>query len=160
MSEWKDCGRGELPEPHLCETCLEGYLYMKGGNNIGESTVHGDQFPCGVWNSGVYGAWDGVGVDGFVMQDNGGGFNVIRCPAYSSAKKLIHDEYMKTDTWKKKRFERLQKDNFRCVMCGTAYNLCVHHISYKNLGNESMDDLITLCERCHKKVHETDLTRE
>ena len=46
-------------------------------------------------------------------------------------------------------------------MCGTAKNLRVHHISYATLGTDAeIDDLVTLCDKCHEEVHAVDLGRE
>ena len=64
-----------------------------------------------------------------------------------------YNKYMKSPEWAKKRKERLELDGYKCQMCGTTEKLEVHHIKYDTLGNENMDDLITLCEHCHTKVH-------
>lgn len=70
-----------------------------------------------------------------------------------------YNEYMESDAWANKRFERLKKDNFQCQMCGSAKNLNVHHVTYERLGNEDMNDLVTLCNKCHSKVHSKDKKR-
>lgn len=51
----------------------------------------------------------------------------------------------------------MERDGYRCRMCGGASNtgsfegLHVHHIIPKtNNGSHDMDNLITLCKRCHK----------
>lgn len=73
-----------------------------------------------------------------------------------------YDNYMKSDAWAKKRKERLELDDNRCVMCGRRNGLRkdgvtpilqVHHIKYINLGNEPMEDLVSVCPGCHKKLH-------
>lgn len=70
-----------------------------------------------------------------------------------------YEFYMKTERWKEKRKTRLLLDFFRCSICGTAKNLQVHHVNYENVGNENLEeDLVTLCRKCHAKVHEMDLT--
>lgn len=69
-----------------------------------------------------------------------------------------YSEYIQSETWQKKRLQRIELDNFQCRMCGSAVNLQVHHISYEHLGHEPMDDLVTLCYCCHKTVHKWDLT--
>lgn len=55
----------------------------------------------------------------------------------------------------------MQRDNFRCQMCGSFEStLHIHHISY-NTGNpwEIHDNaLITLCEDCHE--HETEAVKD
>ena len=50
----------------------------------------------------------------------------------------------------------LNRDNYTCQCCkkkkGTMH---VHHIIYRsNGGSNKMDNLITLCEDCHKKLHD------
>lgn len=64
-----------------------------------------------------------------------------------------YDEYLNGDIWKRKREQRLAIDKYRCSNCGTAKNLHVHHVTYEHLGDEPMEDLITLCQRCHELIH-------
>lgn len=69
---------------------------------------------------------------------------------------INYKEYIKSEEWKIKRKEVLKRDKFKCRLCsakGTEYNLHVHHNSYKNLGNEPLEDLITLCKECHERHH-------
>ena len=56
--------------------------------------------------------------------------------------------------WQKKRLEILSRDNFTCQTCSdTQNNLQVHHLSYCMVAWETPnDELITLCESCHKKA--------
>lgn len=64
-------------------------------------------------------------------------------------------EYIQSDRWDKKRRKRLKKDNYTCVDCGERDRpLDVHHLSYDRLGNERMDDLVSLCRKCHNERHE------
>lgn len=71
-------------------------------------------------------------------------------------KDLYHD-YLLSPEWKAKRAKRLAIDNFECyyndVLDCDCATLHVHHISYENIGNEKMSDLITLCENCHNNIH-------
>lgn len=59
--------------------------------------------------------------------------------------------------WQKKRNVILKRDQFKCRRCGSVHNLQVHHIKYSE-GKRPWEypniDLITLCEDCHKKVHQ------
>lgn len=71
-------------------------------------------------------------------------------------KYVDYKEYIKSEEWKHKRKEVLERDKFKCRLCGakgTEYNLHVHHNSYNNLGNEPLEDLITLCKECHEIYH-------
>jgi hypothetical protein len=67
-------------------------------------------------------------------------------------KKQLEDE-----KWQIKRRKILQRDNFKCTICGYEDNLHVHHLYYvyfKKAWQYPNDALITLCGRCHKKWHE------
>lgn len=46
-----------------------------------------------------------------------------------------------------------------CEYCNSKLNLCVHHKD-KNRKNNKEDNLITLCKRCHQKIHNIDLYRD
>jgi hypothetical protein len=42
-----------------------------------------------------------------------------------------------------------------CQYCGTKFNLHRHHILYRSHGGEDSDsNLITLCQKCHWRVHD------
>jgi len=49
----------------------------------------------------------------------------------------------------------LWRDNYTCQCCKTKKGcLHIHHIIYRsNGGSDEEDNLITLCENCHKKLH-------
>ena len=73
---------------------------------------------------------------------------------YSSPfSKAKYEQYLQSDIWKIRRDNVLARDRYECQMCGRTNRLHVHHIVYKNLGNEPLSDLVTLCSSCHKKVH-------
>ena len=77
-------------------------------------------------------------------------------------KNLMNNEYynyLQSQEYQKRRLQRLKLDGFQCQLCGTAQNLVVHHITYDRIGREDMDDLITLCNECHHKVHYNDNLR-
>ncbi|KKK61540.1 hypothetical protein LCGC14_3013320 [marine sediment metagenome] len=61
--------------------------------------------------------------------------------------------YMRSPEWKQKRDLVLERDDFTCQSAGEKQSLQVHHITYENLFNEPLEDLITLCNRCHCIVH-------
>lgn len=74
---------------------------------------------------------------------------------FSKSKKEAYMTFLKTDYWKKVRNLVLERDKKMCQGCGLKVNLQVHHITYKNHGNEleNLSDLITLCKSCHKNEH-------
>jgi len=54
------------------------------------------------------------------------------------------------NTWRNLRDEVLERDNYRCTICGGKENLDVHHIKPKRKdGQDVLENLVTLCEKCH-----------
>jgi len=53
------------------------------------------------------------------------------------------------------RQQVLLRDGWRCQSCGAMSNLEVHHREFRShSGDDSEDNLITLCSACHASVHE------
>jgi hypothetical protein len=65
-----------------------------------------------------------------------------------------YQEYLSSYEWRIIRKNVLEIDNFKCVSCNSKSNLHIHHITYKNVGNEDTGDLLTLCSLCHKIIHQ------
>lgn len=67
-----------------------------------------------------------------------------------------YKEYLNSDQWKEIRDKVLHRDGNKCIKCGSSKNLQVHHNTYDNIYNEAenLDDLITLCSKCHMKEHD------
>lgn len=53
----------------------------------------------------------------------------------------------------------MNRDSYTCQICGAKHTkLEVHHIVYRSKGGtDDEDNLITLCETCHKKVHKGEI---
>ena len=52
------------------------------------------------------------------------------------------------------RKEILERDNWRCQVCGRIKNLDVHHLRRRSaLGEDLKTNLITLCRECHQMLH-------
>jgi len=52
----------------------------------------------------------------------------------------------------------LQRDNYKCTLCGTSETLVVHHIDgsgRKENPNNDLGNLQTLCNPCHSILHNT-----
>lgn len=65
-----------------------------------------------------------------------------------------NEVYLKSDSWKRKRFVVLRRDNWRCVYCGNRATQ-VHHKRYAkyNIGREPIDWLVSVCKSCHDSQH-------
>lgn len=68
--------------------------------------------------------------------------------------KAEYQKYLNSPHWQKIRQEVFKEYGHRCDQCGSSKNLRVHHITYENLGEEQISDLVPLCEDCHKKLHD------
>ncbi len=48
----------------------------------------------------------------------------------------------------------LQRDKYTCQGCGCSGPMQIHHIHYRSQGGtDQIENLITLCPKCHNKVH-------
>lgn len=72
---------------------------------------------------------------------------------FKANKNIPYKEYLKTKHWKIIRAKALKRANNHCQLCGSKYRLQVHHNNYKHLWHEHPDDLIVLCDNCHRKFH-------
>lgn len=73
---------------------------------------------------------------------------------YLTDKKYYWDIYLKSDHWKQLRKKKLEADS-KCEYCQSLKNLDVHHIRYKQLYDVELEDLKTLCRKCHKLEHKS-----
>jgi len=68
------------------------------------------------------------------------------------------EEYDKILLWSKIRQAVLQRDNSQCQICGltATSQLHVHHILKRAAGGtDHLDNLITVCSKCHRKADST-----
>lgn len=66
---------------------------------------------------------------------------------------IDYDSYINSEIWRNKANHIRERDGGRCQICGANdVPLEVHHLTYARLYHELDDDLITLCDSCHKKV--------
>lgn len=66
-----------------------------------------------------------------------------------------YSRYLKSPEWRALR-KRLYKDrDGRCEDCGKKLRgkYHAHHETYQRVGNEDLEDLVLLCDRCHQKRH-------
>ena len=66
---------------------------------------------------------------------------------------LFKHNYLQSQQWRDKRHLVIQRDG-SCKLCKATTNLEVHHLSYKHLAQEPLDELITLCRTCHQSRHD------
>ena len=64
-----------------------------------------------------------------------------------------YEHYIHSSAWRKKADERMELDHHRCCVCGGEATE-VHHLTYDNFREERMEDLVSLCHKCHMKAEE------
>lgn len=62
-----------------------------------------------------------------------------------------YDDYLRSDHWRLLRARFLQNRSHSCA-CG-APGIQLHHLTYKRLGQENLEDLEFVCIACHKDKH-------
>lgn len=73
---------------------------------------------------------------------------------------MTYAEYLQTDHWKTLRFDAKRRAGFKCEHCDTdlielGFELHAHHLVYRNpLESCTVDDIMALCEFCHRHWHE------
>lgn len=74
-------------------------------------------------------------------------------------KQLSYSDFLKTPYWKAIADETKRMAGYKCKLCGKSENLSTHHRTYDIHGKEHIynvmkNDLIVLCDNCHKKFHD------
>jgi 5-methylcytosine-specific restriction endonuclease McrA len=58
------------------------------------------------------------------------------------------------ELYERLRQQVLRRDGWRCQNCGSMVNLEVHHQGFRSqAGDDSEENLITLCAACHSLLH-------
>jgi 5-methylcytosine-specific restriction endonuclease McrA len=64
-----------------------------------------------------------------------------------------YDEYLDSPEWWSLRKLALQRADYQCERCRATFGLNVHHRTYQRIGAEYVNDLMVLCETCHREEH-------
>ena len=64
-----------------------------------------------------------------------------------------YSDYLASAEWDKRRKLVLKRCARICEGCGINVASQVHHLSYGNVGNEFLFELVGLCSDCHKRIH-------
>lgn len=66
------------------------------------------------------------------------------------------ESYMNEKRYNGNYYKVFNRDNCKCVLCGSIEQLCVHHIDGYDKNkpeNSNANKMITLCRQCHSQVH-------
>lgn len=64
-----------------------------------------------------------------------------------------YDLYMNSREWQLKKRKVKERSGGVCERCRDHSSEAVHHLHYKNLFNEPLEDLLDVCKGCHDYVH-------
>lgn len=64
-----------------------------------------------------------------------------------------YHDYLDSEAWKTKRALVLNRDRHQCQGCCQKPATTIHHLTYDNVFNEPLYDLVSLCDECHEKAH-------
>ena len=61
---------------------------------------------------------------------------------------------LEADAYEELRQRVLRRDGWRCQWCGVRCHVEVHHKEFRShSGDDTEQNLITLCTTCHQQVH-------
>lgn len=65
----------------------------------------------------------------------------------------VYKDYLRTKHWRLLREKIAKLYDYSCADCGKSIveGYEIHHLTYKRIGNEKIDDLVCLCKDCHEK---------
>lgn len=67
---------------------------------------------------------------------------------------MAYRVYLATPEWRYKRREMIKWAERKCQRCREfSHLLQVHHRCYDRLGEELVEDLEVLCDKCHRQEH-------
>lgn len=72
-------------------------------------------------------------------------------PAYSVE---FYQKHIQSAVWRRKRSAVILRAKGKCERCHRWPIVNVHHLSYENVGNEPLSDLLGVCSKCHRELHE------
>ena len=67
---------------------------------------------------------------------------------------IRYNAYLASPAWTKKRKLVLERANNLCEGCREHAAAEVHHLSYENMSDEFLFELVALCKKCHDSIHE------
>lgn len=62
-------------------------------------------------------------------------------------------DYLQSIQWRYLAARVRARDGHACRDCGSRTSLHVHHLTYERIFHEPLDDLITVCDECHRARH-------
>ena len=74
----------------------------------------------------------------------------------NASKSLWCQNYLLSEKWKIISAKVMRRANGVCEGCLEARASQVHHLSYYNIGDEFIFELVAVCRECHQRYHENE----
>lgn len=58
----------------------------------------------------------------------------------------------RSECWNLRRDEYMRGKTY-CECCGAPGSLQAHHLTYERIGRELDEDLVAVCDQCHRTLH-------
>lgn len=84
-------------------------------------------------------------------------YEIVSESNYLTSPRGKYHQYLQSDEWKAKRKLVFDRDKNLCQYCKTAPAFHVHHLHYKNIFREKLEDLLSVCGECHSRIHHEEL---
>lgn len=72
---------------------------------------------------------------------------------HTEAWRRAYEQYLQSPEWKRKSKLVMLRAQGICEGCREAEAMNAHHLSYDDVGNEFLFQLVALCRKCHEKLH-------
>jgi len=127
---------------------------VRCGRAVGNAIKHSD-VPGGVdslprFDFGLRDRWDAMRQESMRAQRS----EVIEQRQEQAAvRREWYAQYLQSEQWREKREAVLNRARHTCEGCGAAKATEVHHLTYDNVGDELLWQLVAVCRACHEKAH-------
>jgi hypothetical protein len=81
-------------------------------------------------------------------------YSISKALKFANSNYAKYLNHLQSPYWKNIRKKVLERDKNLCQCCKEVPAQEVHHLTYVNLGNEKLEELISYCKPCHNKIHE------
>jgi len=70
--------------------------------------------------------------------------------------KTQYRQYLNSSAWMELRELVLHRCQGSCESCRSARAHEIHHLTYRDVGNEHCFQLVGLCPQCHQRYHDNE----
>jgi 5-methylcytosine-specific restriction endonuclease McrA len=70
--------------------------------------------------------------------------------AQNTMEKSEYHKYLASREWALLKEQVKQRSKGKCERCKASPHDATHHLTYERIGNEKLEDLVGVCEDCHK----------